>query len=179
MRKFLKRTVSAALIVLMIAATFSLTLLSVYANEHKLSEDADNASDTVDRLMAGIDISGWQTSVNWTNVKNAGVEFAMFRLTSYSSATHSYTKDSMLDSHINGAKSQGIHIGAYFFSYAKSLDEVRNEANMVMGILKQYPKTFDFPIVFDAESANIQGFAADACVVFREILEANGYYVMI
>lgn len=179
MRIFWKRFVSVALLTVMIAATLASTLISASASEIELSADAQEASNAADGLMVGIDISGWQTSVNWPSVKSAGVEFAMFRLTSYSSASHSYVKDPMLDSHISGAKSQGIHIGGYFFSYAKSVDEVRNEANMVMDILKQYPETFNFPIVFDAESTNIQGFAADACVTFREILEANGYWVMI
>lgn len=180
MGKFLKVIVSIVLATLMIAVNIVSAVVPVSADNFILSTDTEQASnDAYTTLMAGIDISGWQTSVNWTNVKNSGVEFAMFRICSYSSATHTYVKDPMLDSHINGAKSQGIHIGAYFFSYAKSVQEVRNEANMVLDIIRQYPATFDFPIVFDAESTNIQGFAADACVAFREILEGAGYYVSI
>lgn len=178
MNGFFKRVISALLLLILIATGLTSTLFSVSA-ESFLPASEQGTSNNPNTLMAGIDISGWQTSVNWSSVKSAGVEFAMFRLTSYSSATHSYTKDPMLDSHITGAKSQGIHIGGYFFSYAKSVDEVKAEANMILGILEDYPQTFDFPIVFDAECANIQGFAADACVEFCKILEDSGYWVMI
>ena len=139
----------------------------------------------LDDVMTGIDVSEYQGNIDWARVKSSGVEFAMLRLFSHVPDTPNYVVDAKLARNIEGAKANGIHIGGYFFSYARNVDDVRREAQMVVDLLKQYPATFDFPIVFDAETGDtkdgfdITSFAGDACEVFRSILEQNGYYVMV
>ena len=175
--------------ILLIACSLTFTASSKFVNTNNQTENIKvetvlGNNDTFDAkntntLMSGIDISGWQESVDWAKVKASGVQFVMLRICTYSSANHAYDIDPMLDSHIKGAKAQGIHIGGYFFSYAKSLAEIPGEANFVLSLINRYPSTFDFPIVFDAESTNIQSFAADACVSFCSILEQNNYWAMI
>lgn len=148
------------------------TANTVYTNAETFSP-----TNTVNTYLSGIDVSSWQGTINWASVKNTGVQFAMLRICSLENGT--YVVDSQFVANINGAKAQGIHIGAYFYSYATNLAEVKEEAKMIVDILDDYPATFDFPIVFDAEDPTIQSFAADACNTFCSILEKNGYYAMI
>jgi GH25 family lysozyme M1 (1,4-beta-N-acetylmuramidase) len=65
--------------------------------------------------LLGTDVSGWQTSVNWTTVKNAGVTFAWTKATESTGFTSDYftTQEA-------GAKSVGIPIGAYHFARPSS-----------------------------------------------------------
>ena len=186
MRNLWRRAVSAVLIVLTVALTVSSSIVSTSANDVLLSRDTETAAlDQYSKVMVGIDVSSYQGNIDWAKVKAAGVEFAMLRMYSHVPDTPNYTVDSKFIQNLQGARAQGIHVGGYFFSYARNLDDVRNEATMVVNMLKDYPAMLDFPIVFDAEKGDtkdgfdITNFAADACVTFRQILESAGYYVMI
>jgi GH25 family lysozyme M1 (1,4-beta-N-acetylmuramidase) len=59
----------------------------------------------------GTDVSGYQPSINWTTVKNAGVTFACAKATERTTYTNPYftTQEA-------GATSVGIYIGAYHFA---------------------------------------------------------------
>jgi autotransporter-associated beta strand protein len=59
----------------------------------------------------GTDVSGYQPSINWTTVKNAGVTFAWAKATE----STGYTSPDFA-SQMAGAKSVGIYIGAYHFA---------------------------------------------------------------
>ena len=142
--------------------------------------DAENSD-----IMIGIDVSSHNGTIDWAKVKAAGVDFAMIRICSRAGNTSDYVLDSKFSDNVKGATEQGIHVGAYFFSYAESVEAVAEEANMIVEILDQYPATFSFPIAFDAEEGDpddgfdITAFAADACQTFCDILIENGYYSMV
>lgn len=135
--------------------------------------------------MVGIDVSKHNGTIDWEKVKKSGVQFAMLRLFGHVADTPNYTVDSKFEEYLKGATAAGIHVGGYFFSYAKDLAAVEKEAKMVVDLLNKYPATFKFPIVFDAETGDtadgydITKFAGDACATFKRILEDAGYYVMV
>ena len=63
--------------------------------------------------LQGIDVSKWQSSVNWQSVKQAGVKFAFAR------ATYGNTEvDSQFKTNWQGMKDAGILRGAYHFFVA-------------------------------------------------------------
>lgn len=167
-------SISAFVILFLILTSFA---IPAFAND----SDSEITSD----MMVGIDVSLYNGTIDWARVKAAGVQFAMLRICSHTPDTPNYTVDANFASNIAGAKAQGIHIGAYFFSYAKTADDVINEANMVVDILNEYPETFSFPIVFDAEEGDVADgfditpFAAQACQNFCDVLGDNGYYAMV
>ena len=143
--------------------------------------------------MVGIDVSEWNQEIDWVKVKNAGVEFAIIRMFGHNKNTNTYRVDPYFERNVREAQAQGIHLGAYFFSYAPTLSDIPNEANMVMDLLSKYPGVFSFPIVFDAEDGdytddpNVEGediydigpFAGQACNTFCTMLRENGYYPMV
>ncbi len=197
MRRFLLKNIIFILVLSVMFGTFPAGAISPTDNldadayiAELVSEGAKVSFQTTSlertgKPMTGIDVSEYQGNIDWAKVKNAGVEFAMLRICSHIPDTPNYTVDAKFAQNIAGAKAQGIHLGAYFFSYARNIDDVVNEANMIVNILKDYPATFSFPIVFDAEPGDtkdgfdISSFAGDACATFRRILEENGYFVSI
>ena len=151
----------------------------------EISETVTEDAMAAKPALVGVDVSEYQGNINWASAKAAGVQFAMLRMYSHIPDTPNYKLDAKFEANVAGARAQGIHLGVYFFSYARNIDDVRNEANMVVNELKKYPGVFDFPIVFDAETGDdadgfdITGFAGDACYTFCKILEENGYYAMV
>ena len=69
------------------------------------------ASRTSAQRPLGTDVSHYQTTINWTTVKNAGVTFAWTKATEGTSYTDPY-----FVTHTTGAKGVGIYIGAYHFA---------------------------------------------------------------
>lgn len=99
----------------------------------------------------GIDVSTFQGEIDWTQVKAAGVEFAMiragFRGYGESGAIH---EDAHFVQNIQGALGAGLEVGVYFFSQAITEEEAREEVQSVLHWISPYKITY--PVVFDWET---------------------------
>lgn len=58
----------------------------------------------------GVDVSHWQSHIDWKTFKDGGVEFATVKV-----SQGDYLLDDMRADHLNGASSQGIATGAFFW----------------------------------------------------------------
>ena len=96
----------------------------------------------------GVDVACWQEGVDWAQFKAQGVEYAIIRAGFGSDISQ---KDSMFESHINGALKAGLKIGIYWFSYAYSLGGARREAETCAEVLKPYKDKITLPVFFDWE----------------------------
>ena len=96
--------------------------------------------------VKGIDLSTFQTNVNWEKVKADGIEFAMVRAGFGNSITQ---KDNMFDSHVTGALKAGIAVGAYWFSYAISTVDAEQEARVFQQVLNPYKGQIAYPTAFN------------------------------
>lgn len=102
------------------------------------------------KIQHGIDVSYHNGNLDWSVIKNAGVEFAILR-----AAYRGYgdegtlVRDSKFAEYIRGAQSYGIPVGAYIYSQAITTKEAVQEANYILNIVKNY--SLDLPIVFDYE----------------------------
>lgn len=96
--------------------------------------------------MKGIDISKYQSKVDFTKLKEQGIEFAILQC---GYGKNSSQKDPLFESHYKNAKEAGLKIGCYLYSYANSVNngilEAENCLNFING------KTFDLPIFYDLE----------------------------
>jgi GH25 family lysozyme M1 (1,4-beta-N-acetylmuramidase) len=98
--------------------------------------------------MIGIDVSKYQGDINWQEVKNAGIEFAMIRLgLGYEDVTK---MDEKYLQNIKGALENDIKVGIYFYSYATTMEEINLQTDFVLKNIKDYDITF--PIVYDWEN---------------------------
>ncbi len=107
-------------------------------------------------LTLGIDVSQYNGSINWTNVKRDSIDFAFIRLgyRGYGTAGN-LALDSQYRTNINNAKAAGINVGVYFFSQAVNYTEGTKEANYVIDNLMSQglmPKV-TLPIVIDTEAS--------------------------
>lgn len=131
----------------------------------------------------GIDVSSYSGDIDWKKVKESGIDFAMIRVggRGYGDSGEMYTDERALE-YINGAKAEGIKIGAYFFSQAISTEEAVEEADYVKTILGDikldYPVAYDWEIIKDddARTDNVSASQATECArAFCDRVKENGY----
>lgn len=130
----------------------------------------------------GIDVSKWQGDIDWKAVKDDGIEFAMIRLGLGSKNGSGFRLDPYFEKNVGGALDAGIDIGCYFYSYALTIDEAREEAQYVVDVLSSY-NGFTYPIVLDMESAQQQELGKDLLtqivIEFGKVIRGAGYYFML
>ena len=120
----------------------------------------------------GIDVSKHQGLIDWRDVKT---DFAIIRA---GFGRYANQKDPQFKRNYAGAKAAGIPVGAYWYSYARSAEEAREEAKACLHVL--LGKQFEFPIYFDIEDST-QGHLSRAtltaiCEAFCDTLEKAGYF---
>ena len=98
--------------------------------------------------MKGIDVSSHQGLIDWAKVKAAGIEFAIIRA---GYGKYESQVDSRFEQNAFGALSAGLHVGVYWFSYATTPEEAREEAKLCANTIASYKGKFDFPVYFDYE----------------------------
>ena len=98
----------------------------------------------------GIDVSSYQGEIDWSKVKNEGIEFAILRLgyRGYGKAGKIVLDDRFEQNYENATK-EGIEIGVYFFSQAISEEEVIEEAGFVLANIED--KLINYPVFYDLE----------------------------
>ena len=143
------------------------------------SENGENVS------TLGVDISEFQGDIDWTQVKQAGIDFAFIRIGYRTYGDGIVTYDSAFQRNIEGAQAAGIKVGAYFYSQAITVEEAVDEADHVIDALAPYdityPVVYDWEIVHDAartDSVSVETLA-DCCVAFCERIKDSGYTPMI
>ena len=126
--------------------------------------------------MKGIDVSIYQGNVDWERVKASGVQFAILRA-GYGREISQV--DDTFEANYAGCKAVGLPVGAYWYSYANSVDRAKQEAKTCLEAIKG--KVFEFPVWFDQEyEASIKACSkatrTDMVRAFCAELESAGYY---
>lgn len=103
-----------------------------------------------DTTRIGIDVSKWQGDIDFKQLKNAGVEFIIIRVGTGEGFHGLSLEDPYFKQNIEGATSVGIPVGIYYYSYATTKEEAKEQATWVIDKLKGYQ--IDLPIAFDWES---------------------------
>lgn len=127
------------------------------------------------KKFKGIDVSQYQQGVDFKKVKASGVDFVIIRA---GFGKYANQKDPCFESHYKAAKAAGLKVGAYWYSYAATVEEAKAEAQTCINAIKG--KTFEYPIYFDLEERSqfVKGRAfCDSLVkTFCNTLEAAGYW---
>ena len=135
--------------------------------------------------VLGIDVSYWQGYIDWEQVKNAGVEFAMIRAAWRGSEEGVLATDDYVHTNYAGASNAGIKVGAYMFSQAVSVEEAIEEANYLLDIIKDW--NVEMPVVYDWEFVSIDSRTGkvdartltDCAKAFCDTIAAAGFEPMI
>lgn len=132
----------------------------------------------------GLDVSAWNTGLDYKAIKKAGYDFLMIRLGLGTRV------DEEADTHIKGARAAGLKIGAYWFLYAADQLGALENARACLKSLKKYEGYFEYPIALDFEEDSIHYCAKYGgstgknnltlmCKSFLNAIEKEGYYVSI
>ena len=159
------------------AILFLLTclILGYFAELHETTSAAESQF-----LARGIDVSKWNGDIDWGTVAASGVQFAIIR-TSFGWSNRDKFTDPKLVNNINGAKSAGIPIGAYHYSYATNPTEAIWEADFFIDRLRW--TSWEYPVCMDMEDKcqlrlNTQQ-RTDVALTFLDRVASQGYYTAI
>ena len=121
-----------------------------------------------------IDVSTWQGSIDFNKVKSAGYDYVIIRA---GYGKEKSQKDNMFETNYKKAKSAGLKVGAYWFSYAMSPSTATAEADACLSCIKG--KKFELPVYYDMEyqpamstsNSNYTKMAVNFC----NKLKSNGF----
>ena len=136
----------------------------------------------------GIDVSKYQGSIDWAEVKADGVEYAFIRLGIRGYGSGKIVLDEFYEQNMNGANEADVKAGVYFFTQAMTVAEAQEEAAFVIENLAGYDVSC--PVVFDVELISNTGNKGRAdsltkeertevTIAFCEAIKAAGYTPMI
>ena len=83
-----------------------------------------------DVIYQGIDVSSWQRTINFSNVKNSGINVVYIK----SSEGKSYI-DPYFETNYRNAKANGLKIGFYHYVTARSTSQAQEQANFFSKVI--------------------------------------------
>ncbi len=101
------------------------------------------------RASRGVDVSSYQGDIDWQQVYDSGVRFAIIRAGGMYYGSGELYSDDYFIKNIDEAKAAGLRVGAYFFSQAITAAEAEAEARFVLELLDG--RALDLPLFFDWE----------------------------
>lgn len=127
-------------------------------------------------MFDAIDVSKWQGAMNWAAVKNAGVRHAMIRAGYGNSIRQT---DPQFKRNAAQCIALGIDWGVYWYSYATSPAQARQEARCCLQVIQGLKPTM--PVAYDIEYEPgilaLDNATRTAMVkAFLEEVESAGYY---
>ena len=127
-------------------------------------------------MYYAIDVSKWQGAVNWSSVKACGVRHAMIRA-GYGNSTRQ--TDPQFKRNVAQCTALGVDWGVYWYSYATSPAQARQEARCCLQVIQGLKPTM--PVAYDIEYEPgilaLDNATRTAMVkAFLEEVEAAGYY---
>ena len=154
---------------------------STYADDPNAWEKVDgqfvnsNGEVIPGAVMKGIDVSEHNGEIDWENVKNDGIDFAIIRC-GYGQDMESQDDD-YWEANVEACEALGIPYGVYLYSYADTLEKAQSEAQHVLRLLKGHDPAY--PVYYDLED-NITLELSDSmktqiATTFCNIITDNGY----
>ena len=128
-----------------------------------------------------IDVSKHQGTMNWADVKKAGITHAMIRA---GYGRYTSQKDPQFDRNVQQCEATGIAWGAYWYSYATNPAEARQEARVFLQIISEKISRGckpTLPLAYDIEYepgilALSNTTRTEMVRAFLSEVEAAGYY---
>ena len=132
----------------------------------------------------GIDVSEHQGDIDWEQVRDSGIKFAIIRAggRGYGEEGKLLADEKFADN-LAGARAAGLKIGVYFFSQAVNTEEAKEEAEFALDLLEgtelELPVYFDWEHIVVGEPARTDELdgttVTDCAVAFCDTIAAAGY----
>lgn len=122
--------------------------------------------------IKGIDVSRWNGTIDWKTVTNYGMGFAILRITEKGNII-----DSTFEPNYKGCIENKIPVGVYKYSYATTIAQIKDEANVVVKTMNK--RKLDYPVFLDIEDKCQENLSDDLMMkmieIFRAIIIKAGY----
>ncbi len=126
-------------------------------------------------LSKGIDVSKYQPNVDFAKVKSAGYSFVIIKA---GHGKYASQIDPYFEKHYTAAKRAGLQVGAYWYSYAKTVADAKQEAEVFISVIRD--KQFEMPVWYDIEERNTfntgRENVSNIATTFCNALEKAGYF---
>lgn len=147
--------------------------------------EGDYLSCMAGSAVLGVDVSAHQGEIDWEQVRDAGMEFAIIRIGYRGYTSGGLYADEYAQANLEGAQEAGLKVGVYFYSQAINATEAALEAAYCIQFLKDYE--LDLPVVYDWEYVNSEARTANmdeptlmACTkTFCDAIRDAGYQPMV
>lgn len=124
-------------------------------------------------LAKGVDVSKWNGTVDFSELKRLGISFVILKAGSTISGV-----DPMFEANYKAARAAGLDIGAYYYTYAKTLGGAIADADACANMLEG--KKFEYPIYFDLEDPSLEGLDKELltsmCEAFIGRMQEKGWF---
>ena len=122
--------------------------------------------------IKGIDVSRWNGNIDWKTVASYGMGFAILRITEKGNIV-----DSTFEPNYKGCIENKIPVGVYKYSYATTIAQIEDEANVVIKTLNK--RKLNYHVFLDIED-KCQENLSDSLMMkmieaFRAIIVKAGY----
>lgn len=114
--------------------------------DNKLDLIKNKSNKNYDDYVLGVDVSKWNGTINWKDLKEANIKFVIIR-----AGYGGNNIDPRFNENIENAIKNNMLIGVYWFSYALNNKEAIQEARMCNKVIKKYKKHIDLPVFWDFE----------------------------
>ena len=109
-------------------------LISVLATGHSTAWAYGLMQPATSANLKGIDVSHWQGTIDWNQVKNSGIAFVYAKASKGTTVT-----DEMFSANVQGARAAGLPIGAYHYATPTAPynpDQAKAEAQYFVNVMK-------------------------------------------
>lgn len=136
-----------------------------------------NDGNVVNAVKRGMDVSYWQGLINWERVKADDIDFAILRC-GYVKTLGRPQVYQQWKRNAQECERLGIPYGVYIYSYAKTVEAAKAEADHVINTLKGFSPTY--PVYFDLEEKSLESTSnrmllANMASAFCDKIAAAGY----
>lgn len=119
------------------------------------------------KTMTGIDISSFNSEIDFNGVKEDGIDFAMIRCGFRGGMDGILYDDPMYEEYMEEAKQAGLKIGVYFYSSAITTDELDEEVEYVLDRVKSYSWIFRLRMIWNII------MMADVLLIYQKRIRQN------
>lgn len=123
------------------------------------SESTESKASAQNTQYRGIDVSAWQGEINFTRVKDAGIEAVYIRAGEGANITDRY-----FERNYENAKAAGLKYGFYHYVTARTVSEAEEQADFFAALIRSKP--YDLKAAMDFE--NLSGLTADEAVAIAK-----------
>ena len=126
---------------------------NIAGNSYELDSFKTGANGTIvyegGDSSVGINVNYKDGDIDWAQVKESGVDFAMIRVGWRGQKNGNIVLDSKFEENIAGATEAGLQVGVYFYSKAINAQEAEEEATFVLEQIRLYSVTYPVGIYWE------------------------------